>query len=258
MWRAVLFPGAWVVLACGPVVGDDPANTGGGGGTTGGASSGATAGGTSGATTSGSGGVVPGTSVGSGPRDTGDPVDDDAAEFDPPPDFWHPAGDTGDCVPWATLGCAALEGPNATGLVSTPVGEVALPYAYFAAFTGCGECVEPNVTHLFLASSPAEQAPPSAAMMVELTLDGAFEGPFDTPVEAYRLIVFNDNDSAESLDATFSLSGIPGVDELGEPFDPESAATIDGAIDLDADGWSVHLTFGAAYCPDANVGAICE
>lgn len=206
-------------------------------------------------------GVITTVSTVTGPVDTGE-AEVDSGDPSGVPDFWDGGeAESGECFYWATLGCAVLDEPNAFGSVVTPLGELDVLYAYFASQTYCGGCVDPNLAGIFLLTAPAENigaGPPDNSLWVQLESGEAWMGPTGTPQPATNLVAYQNGTAAEISGASFVLDDIPSVEQLAEPFDPSSAAIVGGTIDLTADGWSVHLSFDARYCPDANSFAICE
>lgn len=201
--------------------------------------------------------------VESGPIDSGEVDVDDGSSFDTGAklDFGG-VMDTGECeYYWASQGCAELSEFNAFGSAETPVGGIGVQYAYFVSQTGCGGCVDANVAAIYITPSPTENLDYSMlqdGLILDIALSDPFYGPFGEPQVANRIAAFLDGDGAETFGATFVLEALPGTQQLADPFDPNDAAIVSGTIDYDADGWSVHLSFDARYCPAANFSYICE
>lgn len=170
--------------------------------------------------------------------------------------------DTGECeYYWASQQCALVDEPNAFGSAITPLGEIGVSYAYFVSQTGCGGCVDANVAAIYLLPAPAFElgsGPPDNSIVLDIAFGDGFYGPFGEPQEAAGIYAYLAGDGADTNGATFVLDGLPGNEQLAEPFDPNDAAIIGGTIDLEADGWSVHVSFDARYCPEANYFYICE
>lgn len=202
------------------------------------------------------------TAVESGPVDSGEvDVDDGSFETGEKLDFGGVV-DTGECdYYWATQQCALVDEPNAFGSAMTPLGEIAVSYAYFGSQTGCGGCVDANVATIYLLPAPAVElhnGPPDNSIVLDLAFGEGFYGPFGEPQDAAGIYAYLSGDSADTSGATFVLDGLPGNAQLAEPFDPNDAAIIGGTIDLEGEGWSVHVSFDSRYCPEANSYYICE
>lgn len=172
------------------------------------------------------------------------------------------AVDTGECeYYWATQQCAVVDQPNAFGSAITPLGEIEVSYAYFVSQTGCIGCVDANVAAIYLLSAPAFElgsGPPDNSIVLDIAFGDGFYGPFGEPQNASGIYAYLGGDGADTNNPTFVLDGLPGAEQLAEPFDPDDAAIIGGTIDLEADGWSVHVSFDSRYCPEANYYYICE
>jgi hypothetical protein len=140
--RMMMRAGWMVALAaawgCGPVVGDDEAGQSASDTSTTGTSQTAT-----GPTTTMSNEV--------GPLETGEvEVATGNPTIDPAFDFGGVDDTTEGCPYWASSQCALLGESNAFGSAMTPLGEIPIVYAYFAAQTACGGCVDPNVAYVYL------------------------------------------------------------------------------------------------------------
>lgn len=247
----------WLVLAavgCGPVValpGDDDGSTGR-----------PPTPDTSGGSTSGN--VPPSVTVGTAPMpittgvSTVDPSDADTTTGGPwHPDWGSPPISTGECLPWATQGCADLNEPNAYAVGSTPLGDFAINYAVFSADAFCGGCVEgSNIERVYLLSDPMwlpEYGDPDEGIVLDLY---DFEGPenveFEATITAFR------NGESTSTTVAVEIDGIPAAYELAEPFEPNDPAITPGSFGTPEPGWSMYGDFSAFYCPRLNGYAICE
>jgi hypothetical protein len=192
--------------------------------------------------------------VTSGITDPYDPTTTDGSFY---PDWGLPGADTGSCAMWASEGCADLPAPNAEVVGDTPLGTFDTSYAVFAS-EGCfGSCVETtNVGRVVLVDSPVdvpEDATPEEGIVVEAFVYDRLE---DEPVEAFVTVV-RDGESAGEW-GVMHIPVLPDPSEIADPFDPATAAFVQGSFAVDAPGWSLRGTFEAAYCPALNLLAVCD
>jgi hypothetical protein len=189
------------------------------------------------------------TAADSGPAETGMVLD-------------LPPGDTDSCLEWAYEGCAFEAPPDATVAGTTPLGEFDTPYAFFGAYTRCGDCVETNVGAVTLVADPMGVADlngggiPGDGLVLVFDWNG-FTGPLGTPVAGE---VFAARNGQEEMigDAALVLDALPDPAALAVPYSSANAVIVNGSVDLEAPGWSLHGDFGARYCPQLNFYAICE
>lgn len=206
--------------------------------------------------------TTPTTVAESGPIDSGE-VDVDDGSFDTGEklDFGGVL-DTGECeYYWATQLCAIVEAPNAFGSAITPVGEIGVSYAYFVAQTGCGGCVDANIAAVYILPAPAFElgsGPPDDSVLLDFSLGDPYIGPFGEAQMNGMVTAFMAGQGVAAREATFVLDSLPSNEQLAEPFDPNNAAIVGGTLDLEGEGWSVHVSFDSRYCPEANQSYICE
>jgi hypothetical protein len=170
---------------------------------------------------------------------------------------------TGDvCIDWASMGCAVDTMPGSLVHGGTPLGELPpMTWGFFAGAPLCDDCIAaPRLGNIYFVTDPSdiESVGPGDAPWpgLELRLD-VFEGPVGEEITV-TAVMRSDSEEAYG-EAQITIDAMPEPHELGEPFDAAAPAYISGnVVSIASDGWSVHGTFIAAYCPQLNQIAICE